>query len=85
MVITRIRHIITDNMPSNGDNEILTAATITISNDNYLNGKRKSINKDKRRNNNDIRMITSTNLENTVMMNSNLFNIHICLTKGKYF
>lgn len=84
MVITRIRHIITDNMPSNGDNEILTAATITISNDNYLNGKLKSINKDKRRNNNDIRMITSTNLENTVMMNSNLFNIHICLTKGKY-
>lgn len=84
MVITRIRHIITDNRPSNGDNEILTAATITISNDNYLNGKLKSINKDKRRNNNDIRMITSTNLENTVMMNSNLFNIHICLTKGKY-
>lgn len=51
MVITRIRHIITDNRPSNGDNEILTAATITISNDNYDNGKRKSINKDKRRNN----------------------------------
>lgn len=85
MVITRIRHIITDNRPSNGDNEILTAATITISNDNYDNGKRKSINKDKRRNNRYTNDNLSTNLENTVMMNSNLFNIHICLTKGKYF
>lgn len=84
MVITRIRHIITDNRPSNGDNEILTAATITISNDNYDNGKRRSINKDKRRNNRYTNDNLSTNLEKTVMMNSNMFNIHICLTKGKY-